>query len=49
MKMRLALSMLAMGFTAGSVVAAENWPTKPVRFICPYVAGGAADIFSRTI
>ena len=49
MKMRLALSMLAMGVNAGSVAAAENWPTKPVRFICPYVAGGAADIFSRTI
>lgn len=49
MKMRLALGMLTVGCAAGSVVAAENWPTKPVRFICPYVAGGAADIFSRTI
>ena len=29
--------------------AAEQWPTKAIRFICPYTAGGAADIFSRTI
>jgi len=25
------------------------YPNRPVRFICPYVPGGAGDIFSRTI
>jgi tripartite-type tricarboxylate transporter receptor subunit TctC len=25
------------------------YPMRPVRFICPYVAGGAGDIFTRTI
>jgi tripartite-type tricarboxylate transporter receptor subunit TctC len=25
------------------------YPARPVRFICPYVPGGAGDIFSRTI
>ncbi|MGH8620800.1 MAG: Bug family tripartite tricarboxylate transporter substrate binding protein [Burkholderiales bacterium] len=25
------------------------YPTRPVRFICPYVPGGAGDIFTRTI
>jgi tripartite-type tricarboxylate transporter receptor subunit TctC len=29
--------------------AADTWPTKPIRFVCPYAAGGAADIFSRTV
>jgi tripartite-type tricarboxylate transporter receptor subunit TctC len=27
----------------------QAYPNRPVRFICPYVAGGAGDIFSRTI
>ena len=26
-----------------------EWPTKPIRFICPYAPGGAGDIFTRTI
>jgi tripartite-type tricarboxylate transporter receptor subunit TctC len=25
------------------------FPARPVRFVCPFVAGGAGDIFSRTI
>lgn len=28
---------------------AQDYPTKPVRLIVPYLAGGAADIFGRTI
>ena len=27
----------------------QAYPARPVRFICPYVAGGAGDIFTRTI
>jgi tripartite-type tricarboxylate transporter receptor subunit TctC len=27
----------------------QTYPARPVRFICPYVAGGAGDIFTRTI
>jgi tripartite-type tricarboxylate transporter receptor subunit TctC len=27
----------------------QAYPNRPVRFICPYVPGGAGDIFSRTI
>jgi tripartite-type tricarboxylate transporter receptor subunit TctC len=30
-------------------VQAQNYPTRPIRFIVPYVAGGAGDIFARTI
>ncbi|RPJ48988.1 MAG: tripartite tricarboxylate transporter substrate binding protein [Betaproteobacteria bacterium] len=29
--------------------AAGSYPTKPIRFICPYAPGGAGDIFTRTI
>jgi tripartite-type tricarboxylate transporter receptor subunit TctC len=25
------------------------YPARPIRFVCPYVAGGAGDIFSRTV
>jgi tripartite-type tricarboxylate transporter receptor subunit TctC len=27
----------------------QSFPIRPVRFICPFVAGGAGDIFTRTI
>ena len=27
----------------------EKYPLRPIRFICPYVPGGAGDIFTRTI
>jgi tripartite-type tricarboxylate transporter receptor subunit TctC len=34
---------------AASTSPASAFPARPIRFICPYVAGGAGDIFSRTI
>jgi len=34
---------------AASTGSRPGYPTRPVRFICPYVAGGAGDIFTRTI
>ena len=53
MRMRLVLGTAvfvgAIGSATDNAMAAEQWPTKPIRWICPYVAGGAADIFSRTI
>lgn len=39
---------IAAMFLAGPA-AAQGYPNKPVRVIVPYVAGGAADIFGRTI
>lgn len=29
--------------------AAQSYPSRPIRFIVPYVAGGAGDIFARVI
>lgn len=49
MLLRIMTLLLALG-TIGAVGAAETaYPTRPIRFICPYAPGGAADIFSRTI
>ncbi|MEQ1774039.1 MAG: tripartite tricarboxylate transporter substrate binding protein [Burkholderiales bacterium] len=34
---------------AAGVAAAQPYPNRPIRFIVPYVAGGAGDIFARVI
>ncbi len=34
---------------SASVTGAQNFPNRPIRFIVPYVAGGAGDIFARVI
>lgn len=49
MLLRIMTVLLTLG-TIGAASAAETaYPTRPIRFICPYAAGGAADIFTRTI
>ena len=42
-----AITALSLAMLAGA--HAQSYPTKPIRFIVPYVAGGAGDIFARTI
>ena len=34
---------------AAAAATAQNYPNRSIRFIVPYVAGGAGDIFARTI
>ena len=41
----LALTLLALSFPT---LAQDAWPTKPIKFIVPYLAGGTTDLVART-
>jgi tripartite-type tricarboxylate transporter receptor subunit TctC len=48
------IAALVIGLTAlvpipQAATAQEDYPARPVRVIVPYLAGGAADIFARTL
>jgi tripartite-type tricarboxylate transporter receptor subunit TctC len=41
--------LLVVSLVCGSLAFAQNFPTKPVRLLIPYAAGGAVDILGRTL
>lgn len=46
------LAFFAISFSAlapGIVIAADDYPSRPIKIIVPYAPGGGTDIFSRTI
>jgi tripartite-type tricarboxylate transporter receptor subunit TctC len=45
----LALCVAALGVLASAPVAAQNWPTKPVKFISPFPPGGSVDPLARLL
>ena len=44
-----ALAFLAIGSIAVTNASAQSYPTKPVRMIVPFGAGGPADVFARVL
>jgi tripartite-type tricarboxylate transporter receptor subunit TctC len=46
--MRKAIVLL-LGLLAASTAGAQEWPSKPVRFIVPYPPGGGTDVIARIV
>src|SRR5215469_17037495 len=44
----IALFALA-GFVAGSTARADDYPSRPVKIIAPFGAGGPTDVYTRAI
>ena len=45
---RAVLGLAATGLAAPRIAGAQDaWPSRPVRYICPYAAGGPTDTLSR--
>ena len=43
----MALAAAAMLALAPGAAQAQNWPTKPIKFVVAYPAGGGADFIAR--
>src|SRR5262249_54108902 len=49
MKRLIALLFVACAFSAGTTMAQDKYPSRPVKVIVPYAPGGATDIVARIV
>ena len=42
-------AIAALLFSATTTLQAQDWPSRPVRMIVPYTAGGATDLLARAV
>ena len=49
MKKLIASCLIALPLVAPLAAQAQSWPSKPVRWLVPYPAGGGSDFLARTI
>ena len=48
-RLRVLVALLALVLTPPVRVYAQEWPTRPVRFIVPFPAGGSTDVAARVL
>jgi tripartite-type tricarboxylate transporter receptor subunit TctC len=48
-RLRVLVALLALILTPPVRVSAQEWPTRPVRFVVPFPAGGSTDVAARVL
>src|SRR5437667_9983858 len=49
MKLTRVISMVILGLASLAGAQAQDFPSRPVRFVVPYAAGGSGDMLARLL